>query len=173
MKSFERLNRLFCVKVDRKQGYKAISLDEGSTCSLSTNKKDEVKFSKSEENVLQSERLNVTTKWGYHYCAYLSEVLSYRPLEGKMNRKTNEKEYFKYCEIEATGERIKERGGNEIVTDKFKIVRVLAKEDILLILQEEKKMFMEFVNAKRKKKRYYQKIIKIAENACTYINENL
>lgn len=168
----ERIIRLNCVNVKEKYGYKAISaLGEASTCGLSTNKKEETKFSMSEENVLESNRLIAPTKWGFHYCAYLSEVLFYRPYAGIMNRKTNTREYFKYCEIEATGERMKERRGSEIVTDKFKIVKELEKEDILLILEKEKEMFLEFVNTQGMKKKHYQKLIEIAKNTCMYIKE--
>lgn len=166
-----RVTQLLSKKVNIEDGYKATSLNRCSTCAVSTNKKEEMKFEIGFENKLSSNKIIAPSVEGFHYCEFLSEVFLYRPLEGKINKRTMQKENFEYYKIKANGKHIKSRWDSEIVTDKFMLTQKIENEEMLSILQKEKDIFSQRVCGIKKHKKYYKKMIRVIDESIRYINE--
>lgn len=166
-----RITRLFSKKVNIEDGYKATSQNRSSTCAVSTNKKEEMKFKIGVEYKLPSKTIIAPSVEGYHYCEFLSEVFLYRPIEGKINSKTMQKEYFEYYKIKANGKHIKARWNSEIVTDKIILTQKIEKEEMLSILQKEKDIFSKRAYGIKKHKIYYKKMIRVIDKSIRYINK--
>jgi hypothetical protein len=155
-----KITRKLSLKTDITNGYKAISSDGSSTCGCSTHRKTEIKFDMHNENVLPDEVLIAPSLKGYHYCEYLSEVLSHRKIEGKRNKETGHMIDFDYYRITATGECLKQRDGDEIVTNKFKFVQKIEKAELISILQQEMIIFESYIK-EGKNKQHYKEMIEI------------
>ena len=166
-----RLTRLISKNVNIKDGYKATSLNGCSTCAVSTNKKEEMKFEIGVEYKLSSKTIIAPSVKGYHYCEFLSEVFLHRPIEGKINKKTMQKEYFEYYKIKANGNSIKARWNSEIVTDKIILTERIENEEMLSILQKEKEIFSQRVCGIKRHKKYYKKMIRVIDESIQYINK--
>lgn len=159
-----KLIRLFCEEVESNSGYKACSMSLKST----TNKKEETTFKIGEVRELDKNKLIAPTIYGYHYCRYLSEVFQHRPYEMKRNGSI---EMFRYFEVKATGERIKEKVSYEIVTNEICLTKELGLEEIRYILELEKATFAKLIcdNIKRRDREHYKDLIKTIDKEINLI----
>lgn len=168
-KIYCKTNQLLSKKVDIKDGYKAISLDGKSTCTLTSNRKSEIEFNMNGINAMPKTAIISPHVKGYHFCEFLSEVLLYRPYNEKIDRTTNEIINFQYYKIKVSGECYKERNGPTIVTNEFEFEEALDKNKMLSILNGEKDIFINY--NKKKKKKHYQKMIKFIDDKIEYLNK--
>ena len=162
-----KLIRLFSEEVEANGGYKACSMSLTSTRNVSN--REEVSFKIGEINELDKNKLIAPTMWGYHYCKYLSEVFQHRPYE--MKRRNGSIEKFRYFEVVATGERIKEKIGYEIVTNAICLTKELELEEIIHILEIEKANFVKLIcnNIKRRDRKHYKELINTIEKEINLI----